>query len=227
MSEMQFRTAAIGGFNKQDVLAYIESSTRRQAEKLEAVNKELEELRGQKAAADERLEREKKLREVLEEENARLNEELKEREGDLTRAVSERDALQKETEKLNAQVGRLSPVASAYEGLKDRTAGIELEAHTRAQVIELEAQARAKKTQAELESWVVRLKASYDRLRADLDAALSHASGELARVDQSLAGIAGEFAGQDAAIAELKKQVESLGGPKAPEPLPLEERKPF
>ena len=34
-TELQFRTAAFGGFQKQDVLSYIESSNHTHAEKLE------------------------------------------------------------------------------------------------------------------------------------------------------------------------------------------------
>lgn len=48
--ELQFRTAAFGGFQKQDVLDFIDSRSREQQEKLEALKRELEE--GAKARAE-------------------------------------------------------------------------------------------------------------------------------------------------------------------------------
>ena len=43
--ELQFRTAAFGGFQKQDVLDFIDSRSREQQEKLEALKRELEPMR--------------------------------------------------------------------------------------------------------------------------------------------------------------------------------------
>ena len=38
-TELQFRTATFGGFNKQDLLAYLESTARSHAEQQEAQSK--------------------------------------------------------------------------------------------------------------------------------------------------------------------------------------------
>ena len=40
-TELQFRTSTFGGFQKQDVLNYIETSNQEHREKLEAVRREL------------------------------------------------------------------------------------------------------------------------------------------------------------------------------------------
>ena len=42
-TELQFRTSTFGGFQKQDVLNYIETSNQEHREKLEAVRRELAE----------------------------------------------------------------------------------------------------------------------------------------------------------------------------------------
>ena len=39
--ELQFRTSAFGGFQKQDVLTYLENTGREHAERVEALQKEL------------------------------------------------------------------------------------------------------------------------------------------------------------------------------------------
>lgn len=65
--------------------------------------------------------------------------------------------------------------------MKDRTAGIELEAHCRAQAVQAEAEERIRKTRAEVEQWLNRVQGNYGRLRADMDAAVSRACGELDR----------------------------------------------
>ena len=43
--EHTFRTAVVGGFNRQDVLDYIESTVRESREKMVALQKELQSLR--------------------------------------------------------------------------------------------------------------------------------------------------------------------------------------
>ena len=47
-TELQFRTAAFGGFQKQDVLSYIESANQTHTEKLEGVQRERDELTREK-----------------------------------------------------------------------------------------------------------------------------------------------------------------------------------
>ena len=49
-TELQFRTSTFGGFQKQDVLNYIETSNQEHREKLEAVRRELAEAEAAKAA---------------------------------------------------------------------------------------------------------------------------------------------------------------------------------
>ena len=42
-TELQFRTATFGGFQKQDVLLYIETMTREHREKLDGLQRKLDE----------------------------------------------------------------------------------------------------------------------------------------------------------------------------------------
>ena len=103
--------------------------------------------------------------------------------------------------------------------MKDRTAGIELEAHCRAQAVQAEAEERIRKTRAEVEQWLNRVQGNYGRLRADMDAAVSRACGELDQVRQTL-----ELARQDEGLDKLTKSCCAELTHRAPDPLPLDEK---
>ena len=64
-------------------------------------------------------------------------------------------------------------------GAGGRTAGIELEAHCRAQDVQAEAEERAKRLQADVEQWLSRVQTGYGRLREDVNAAIGRARAEM------------------------------------------------
>lgn len=218
-NEQQFRSAAFGGFNKQDVLSYIESTNKTHSAALEAIKKELDEVKAAKAA--------------LEGEKTELSAKLESTSTELEEAASTLEWANAEMEKKNARLAELEgentalrdkvkalePDADAFRKVKDRTAGIELEAHCRAQAAEAAAQEHIKKAKAELEQWMLKLQSGYDRLRTDVDATVSHANGELERVGKTLEGISSEFSAHDAELEQLLKDYKAAQGPQAPMPL--------
>lgn len=218
-SSQQFRSAAFGGFKKQDVLNYIETSTKEHTAKLETLQKELDEVKKARAA----LESEKaELTAKLENTSKRLEETAASLERTSAELESKRGrvtALEGENSALKASVDELKPDADAYHKVKDRTAGIELDAHCRAQAAEAAAQGRIKKAKAELEQWMLKVQSGYDRLRTDVDATISHAAGELERVKGTLGGISGEFSIRDTELEQLVKEYRDADGPHAPMPL--------
>ena len=229
-TELQFRTSAFGGFHKQDVLSYIETSGREHAARVEELQKELDEARKAKANLEEEkaaaAERERELSDRVDQ----LSEALEARSKALEDAREDQERKGKRIAELEAELtglrdrlAKAEPSAAAYERIKNRTAGVELDAHRRAQEIEDAAREQVKKTRAELEQWIYRVQAGYDRLRTDVDATISHASGELERVRKSLDHLTGQFAEGDEALATLLHTYQEVMGPKAPEPLPLEE----
>ena len=135
--------------------------------------------------------------------------------------LADTEAQLKESEEKLAKAG---PAAAAYEKVKNRTAGIELEAHCRAQAVQAEAEERIRKTRAEVEQWLNRVQGNYGRLRADMDAAVSRACGELDQVRQTLEQISGELARQDEGLDKLTKSCCAELTHRAPDPLPLDEK---
>lgn len=101
--------------------------------------------------------------------------------------------------------------------MKDRTAGMELEAHCRAEQVEAEAAERVKKMREQVEHWLGRVQNEYDRLRTSMDATLSHAGGELEQVRGMLDGLSAELERQDEALEGLAETCpDGTGSPAAP-----------
>lgn len=218
----QFRTAAFGGFQKQDVMEYLERSAQEHTRKVAELQRELEERKKAAAAAEElRTGLERRLA-ALEAENQRLAADLADREDRLNQAMAEKDELRAEAAKLSGEVERLKPSATAYETVKDRTASIELEAHGRAQAIEREGRAKALKSQEQVKEWFLKTKAAYDRLRSDLNVTMNHTIQELDRAGRGIAELTGSLEYQDTALKAIESQIEALDGAKPPLPLPVD-----
>ena len=122
----------------------------------------------------------------------------------------------------NAVAGTLES-SDAMVTVEPGTAGIELEAHCRAQSIEAAAQEEVEKARQELEQWIYKVQASYDRMRSDVSATITHTCGELDRVRKSMEGLSAEFGEHDAELKQMIQTCEEAMGPRMPEPLPLEE----
>lgn len=200
------RGRIFGGFDRQDVLRCMEEMD-------QAHRKELEEARA--ALAAEQQARQELERTVAEQgaqsaETRRLTAALEQSETalraarqELDRKSQRLDQLERETAALREQTERLRPSAEAYEAVKDRTAGIELDAHRRAEEITRRAEDRAAKLRADTLQWLNKLSRGYDLLRTDMDATVSHTVDELERVERSLRGASADFETYDRRLAEL------------------------
>lgn len=218
-AEQQFRGAAFGGFQRQDVLDYIEASAREHTAKIEALQKELEGARAARAEMETE-------RDALKAGQAAAAAELEAAIAAQTKAAAELEEraarltrLEEENAALRARVAELEAPAQAYLAVKDRAAGIELEAHIRAQAAETAAKERVRETQTELEQWALKVRARYDRLRTDMDATISHAGGELERVAKVLAELSAGFSERD---AELEGIVHGCRLHESPSPLKVD-----
>lgn len=219
----QFRTAAFGGFQKQDVMDYLERSAREHAQRIAALQKELAEEKAAQAGEAERSAALEERIAALEAENQRLAADLSEREEKLTQATTELSELRTLSDQLQDQLDKVTPAATAYEAVKDRTASIELEAHGRAQAIEQEGRAKALKCQEQVKDWFSKTKEAYERLRADLTATMGHAAQELERAGRSMEELSDGLTEQDGALAAIEAQLGALDSARPPQPLPVRE----
>ena len=189
--EHTFRTAVVGGFNRQDVLNYIEATVRESRERTAALQKELQELREERAKLRQ-VETLRKETEKLRKTGTDQGTELGQVQAELAREQEACAALRKELDGYKDQCAKWEGGAKAYDDLKDRTATIELEARQRARAIESAAEEKAKKLRTEAEQILYKVQAGYGRLRGDVDATITHASGELGRVDKALEQVRSE-----------------------------------
>lgn len=230
-TELQFRTATFGGFQKQDVLSYIESSNQAHVEKLEQLQRERDELAREKeelaAQAKEAREQVQALTREKEELTARLDQARKEAESLRSGADNQKAQLEQAAAQLaqaQARLAQAEPAAAAYEQVKDRTAGIELEAHCRAQEVQQAAEEKVRRAHTEVAQWLHKVQAGYDLLHTDMEGAVSRTTQELDKLRQMVEQLSSHFDTQDEHLHKLSQDCISEFAPPAPEPLPLNEK---
>ncbi|MEG2119853.1 MAG: hypothetical protein RRY53_05805 [Pseudoflavonifractor sp.] len=222
INDQQFRSVAFGGFHKQDVLNYIETATKNHTEKIEALQRALEDSLAAKAALEKQTADTETQLAQTEQDLAHAAAELETARGDLEKQGQALAAAEHENRDLTARLKQAEPAAEAYAAVKDHTAGIELEAYHRAQDVLDEAAGQAAKVRAEVEQWIIKLQGGYDLLRTDVDATISHANGALDHVAGTLAGISAELAQRDTNLDALLRTYREATALKAPQPLPLD-----
>lgn len=236
-----FRTVALGGFHKQDVLDYITAASREYQEQTTGLRQEAEQARQERAEMAEKLESAESARQKNASECERLSELLAQRtsaleqaERDLTALKAEHEELLARTAGLEEKLPHLEAGAAAYSALKDRLATIELEAHRKAKEtaekaendaakVREEAENTAARLHSDLEGWLNRVQSGYQRMRTDISATVSHLTSELERGKAALEETGGSFQQYDEALNELLHCERKPEGVPAPEPLPLEE----
>lgn len=207
MSEQigQFRSAAFGGFHRQDVLDYVEQLTKekqdlaaRLAEESEArsqLESRLSQAEGERNAAQE-------AQEAMAGELDYLRNELETRSAALAKA-------EEEVKILRGQVDALRPGAESWEHIKEEAGNIEIRAHERAQVTIQDAEAHAAEIQAEGVRWLLEIQSGCDRLQGDLRAAISAAEEQLDAARSAFRQAEHDLDGYQGALARLLDGVEN------------------
>lgn len=188
-----FRNAAVGGFNRQDVLDYLEKTaaenTQKQQElekQLEQQTQELEQLRARVSELEEReaifhRERENLTREL--EQTKTVLQDSREREAAQGEELGQ---VRQERDRLRSRVAALEPDAAAYAAVKDRTAGMELQAHCRAHAVQEQADSQVRQVRRQMEQWLRQMQQQYDELRSQVESTVSHAADELGKAGKCL-----------------------------------------
>ena len=199
----QFRSAAFGGFHRQDVLDYLEKTTRDHQAKTEELTRALDQEKaartaaeGEKEALRAQLDEAVSARDALTEELAQVKQRLEEATASLAQA-EERAA------ELTQRVGALEPGAKSWQRLKDTAGNIEVSAHERAQVTVQTARAQAAQLRAEGVRWVLEIQDRCDRLKRELRTAITAAQRELDGVQTSFAQAQEDMEGIQSALSDL------------------------
>ena len=197
--------SSLGGFNRRDVLQYLEQLSNAHRKELVELQKELTRCEGERKVLETTLAgledekgsvaaEEARVRASLEESTAtlaRLRGELSETETQLAAARSELNRYQ-------CEVAELAPMAKNYEELKDRVATVELDAHRKAQATVDEARAQAAQLKAETRQWLEGVVAQYGTVRGAVD--------ELLRAAQAWSSLEEQVRCADEYVTHLKDQ---------------------
>lgn len=173
----RFRNVPFGGFNRRDVTQYIEQTAKAHREQVAELTEKLEQLQREKEELTAALEGLKSESGGLADQEAKVRTSLEESTRSLTRLRGELKTTQtqlavakQELAGMQAKVAELEPQAQRYEGLKDRVATVELEAHRKAQAIVDDAQTQADKLREDVRVWLTELFGSYEALRDQIHA---------------------------------------------------------
>lgn len=171
---LHLRTAAFGGFNRQDVVDYIETTSQAHAAQLNAMRKDLADaqetaksLSGEKARADV----------------------LNERCEALAARVDVLEPLEAEVEDLRRQVELYRPQAETYAEIKDTLANIELDARARAAQIIKDAEDAATAKRTEAQSLLDQIMGEYSRTGLSAEETISEVIDRLNTIRTSLSNL--------------------------------------
>ena len=206
MSEQtgQFRSAAFGGFHRQDVLDYLEKLTTEKQElasQLEAETERRRQTEDRLSQTEEELRNIREAQEAVAGELDYLRSELEARSDSLSHA-------EEEIKVLRAQVDALRPGAESWEHIKEQAGRIEINAHERAQVTIRDAHARASDIQEDGKRWVEEIRSGCDKLSADLNAAIRSAEAQLDAARSAFRRAEEDMVGYQASLSQLLSAAE-------------------
>lgn len=196
---------ALNGFNRRDVLQYIEQMFADHRKELNQMQKEISRIEGERQVLERTLAgledekgtvaaEEARVRASLEESTATLSR-LR---GELGETETQLQAARSDLERYRREVSELAPMARNYQELKDRVATVELDAHRKAQATVDEARAQAAQIRAETRQWLEGVLAQYGNVRTAVD--------ELFRSAQALSGLEEQLQQADELAQQLAGQ---------------------
>ena len=200
MENYSFKSVAFGGFDKQDVVRYLEQAS----EKAAAVQRDLEEengnLRKQAEETAEELERLRAQVEELTAERDGLREKL-ESEAAARADLEPLRALEKDVARLTAERDALRPDAESYARFRERLGAIECEARNRADDLEEEAAVQTRRTVEEFRS-------RYQQLMSAFESTAGHVNSELRKIEVTLSQLPRALDQTGAELNELASRLE-------------------
>lgn len=203
MDNYPIKSVTFGGFDKQDVIHYIEQASEKAAAAQKALQAENDGLRGQVTGLTGELE-------ALRSQMAELTAQRDQLRAALDRETAARQELEPlkplegEAARLRAEVEALRPDAQAYAQFRERIGSIECEARERAASLEAS-------TAAQLRRTVDLFRAQYQTLMSTFETTASHVTGELRKVEVNLSQLPRAM---DQAGTELNELAARLDGPK-------------
>lgn len=206
----QFRGAAFGGFNRQDVLSYLATVETEHESITTTLRSELEETQNARTEDRKRLKEAETSLEQERKRTANLEEELEKSEEARKKSDEALQQAQDQIKQLRAFIADLEPKAIAYGRIKERAAAIELDAHERAQETLDQAKQEVAVIQQDCIRWIQEVQAGYERLRSGLNETFVKSTIELELICKSFDRITQEFDGHEDMMLEIRSKVEDM-----------------
>lgn len=204
----RFRSAAFGGFHRQDVLDYIQTLTQESQDTIKALTSQLEESQTEQARIEQELQ-------SLKTEHSQMEEKCKVLEEELTRCKAQAEQqgavlseVETQARELRSRVAELEPGAASWQNIKSTAGDIEVSAHERAQITIQEAQSQAAEIHAEGVRWVLEIQARCDKLQRELGNSFRATENELNTIRRAYTRTEADMEGFQKALSEL---VSALG----------------
>jgi regulator of replication initiation timing len=208
----RFRSAVFGGFNRQDVLEYIEYSSRDYARQLDERDQTIRTLQqNNQTLTGETAQLRQRLIEL--EKTAKEAPSLKE---SVAKLEQERDSLSKQLEQARARLAQIEPDYIQYEAVKNRLVEIELDAHSHAAVIEQEAYDRTARVGEQLNRTILGVKEEYQSLKDCAAFASTHFRSDLERILTALDRFSGFFGEVEHTLDHMLAQTQDDTGEASP-----------
>ena len=209
MENNTFKSVAFGGFDKQDVIRYIERMSKAAAEEQERLQQESERLRLEAETTQKKLE---EMSAQLDETMSQLSAAL-EQKAQLTAALEqetsrreELEGLQGKAEALAGEVEKLRPDAEAYAQFREKIGAIECEARKRAADLE-------EATRQKLQKITNDFQLQYAQLMSTFQTTSAHVNSELRKVEVNLTQLPRALDKNSVELKELFAVLERFGKP--------------
>lgn len=169
-----FKTALFGGFDREDVVNYIQQISRESQQRISALETENQDLQEHSRSMEAEL---NTLRRAVLENSAAA---------DTCRQLQEQLALlQDQARQLQAETEGLRAQAAEYQSLKDHIADIEISAHRRTEEFRAQAIEQLRQLTRQQETWCAQSRAKYAELNRQFCQKLALAQQTLAEPDLS------------------------------------------
>ena len=210
--EQKFRNATFGGFNRQDVLNYLEASAKETSTQLQSAQHELQSAVDESERLRDELEVASVAKKTAQGEFAILAEQVSQFEQTIARMRADMETQANTILTLHMELGtsteelnRIKPDAITYATIKDRTAGVELDAHRRAEQVKIDAKTQALAFQKTIEMWAIEMRKEYTDLRSHTEATVIAANNQLSQVSGVLATVTKGLLQQDERMEQFIK----------------------
>ncbi|WP_298022463.1 hypothetical protein [uncultured Dysosmobacter sp.] len=204
MDNYSIKSVTFGGFDKQDVIQYIERTAKEAAENQKKLLEENDGLREKMAAAEQEISALRMQVEELSAQRDTLQAKLQQ-EAFARQALEPLKPLEAEVARLSAEADALRPDAEAYAQFRERIGAIECEARKRA--ADLEAA-----TAVQLQRTLDLFRGQYQVLMDTFESTAAHVNGELRKVEVNLTQLPRAMDQAGAELNQLSAVLERTAG---------------